>query len=100
MSVSVFLNSHVIVVVLFLFLFIIKAFLLFTNRKPALETMKKYTKVADMVLGTLILVTGAYLMLQYNGIPTWLLVKVALVLAAIPVATPGMKNSNTPLVAL
>jgi mono/diheme cytochrome c family protein/uncharacterized membrane protein SirB2 len=93
-------HTHVLVVVLFLILFIIKAFLLFTNKHQTLEKMKKSTKVLDMIFGTLILVTGGYLLFQYNGVPTWLIVKIVLVLAAIPLAIVGIKKHNKPLVGL
>jgi mono/diheme cytochrome c family protein len=100
MSVTAILNSHILVVILFLILFIIKAFLLFTNKTGALESLKRKTKVPDMILGTLILVSGGFLLFQYDEIPAWLLVKIALVLAAIPLAIAGLKKQNKPLVAL
>ncbi|MFC5271164.1 SirB2 family protein [Adhaeribacter terreus] len=100
MPITAFMHSHVLVVVLFLILFIIKAFMLFTNKIQALENLKRKTKVLDMIFGTLILVTGGYLMFQYNGIPTWLITKVVLVLVAIPLAIIGLKKLNKPLVAL
>src|SRR6478736_3771 len=100
MATTAFLHTHVLVVILFLILFIIKAFLLFTNKLATLETVKRKTKVLDMILGTLILVTGGYLVTQYHGLPTWLLVKILLVLAAIPLAIIGLKKQIKPLVAL
>lgn len=94
------LQAHILSVILFLILFIIKAFLLFTNKTRSLETVKRKTKVADMVFGTLILVSGAMLLFQHGEIPVWLLVKVALVFTAIPLAITGLKKLNKPLVAL
>ena len=41
MPITAFLHTHVLVVILFLILFIIKAFLLFTNKLQALETIKR-----------------------------------------------------------
>ncbi|KAA9324987.1 SirB2 family protein [Adhaeribacter soli] len=100
MSINAVQHTHVLVVILFLILFIIKAFLLFTNKHHTLEKIKKRTKVLDMVFGTLILLTGGYLVLQYTGMPTWLIVKILLVLAAIPLAIIGIKKLNKPLTAL
>lgn len=94
MPITAFLHTHVLVVVLFLLLFCVKAFLLFTNKHQTLEKMKKSTKVLDMIFGTLILVTGGYLLTQYHGIPTWLLVKIVLVLVAIPLGIVGLKKQN------
>lgn len=100
MPTTAFLHTHVLVVVLFLLLFIVKAFLLFTNKHQALENIKKKTKVLDIIFGILILVTGGYLIFHYNGMPTWLIVKVLLVLVAIPLGIVGIKKHNKPLTAL
>lgn len=93
-------HTHVLVVILFLILFIVKAFLLFTNKHETLNKVKKSTKVLDIIFGTLIVATGGYLLFSYNGVPTWLIVKIILVLAAIPVAIIGIKKHNKPLTAL
>ncbi len=100
MPITAFLHTHVLVVILFLIMFIIKAFLLFTNKTQALESIKRKTKVLDIILGVLILVTGGFLLFQYTGIPTWLITKVVLVLAAIPLAIIGFKKLNKPMVGL
>jgi mono/diheme cytochrome c family protein len=100
MPITAFLHTHVLVVVLFLLLFIVKAFLLFTNKLQTLENLRNKTKVLDIILGVLILATGGYLIFQYNGVPTWLIVKVLLVLAAIPLGIVGIKKHNKPLTAL
>ncbi|WP_210488273.1 c-type cytochrome [Rufibacter aurantiacus] len=89
------LHIHVLVVVLFLILFLIKAFLLFTGKHETLNKTRTSTKMLDIVTGTLILVSGGYLMIQYNGpLPTWLLVKVVLVLAAIPFSIVGIRRHS------
>lgn len=100
MPINAVLNAHVLVVVLFLILLIIKAFLLFTNKQHSLHNLKRKTKVLDIIFGTLILLTGGYLLFQYPDIPTWLIAKIALVLAAIPLAIVGIKKLNKPLTAL
>lgn len=100
MPTTAFFHTHVLVVVLFLILFIVKAFLLFTNKLQALESIRNKTKVLDIIFGVLILATGGYLIFQYNGVPTWLIVKVVLVIAAIPLGIVGIKKHNKPLTAL
>lgn len=96
-----FLHTHVLVVVLFILLFGIKAVLLLLNKRAALAKMRSKTKVLDMIFGTLILVTGGYLLFLYNGgIPTWLIVKIVLVLAAIPLGIIGIKRESKVLTAL
>ncbi|WP_123133126.1 SirB2 family protein [Rufibacter immobilis] len=98
---TAFLHIHVLVVVLFLLLFLGKTFLLLTNRTATLHKVRASTKVLDMAFGTLILVTGGYLAFSYNGpLPAWLIAKVVLVLAAIPLSMVGIKRSNKALAAL
>jgi len=96
-----FLHTHVLVVVLFLILFAIKAVLLLLNKRAALDKMRSKTKVLDIIFGTLILLTGGYLLFLYNGgIPTWLIIKIVLVLVAIPVGIVGIKRENKVLAVL
>lgn len=96
-----FLHTHVLVVVLFLILFAVKAVLLLLNKRAALDKMRSKTKVLDMIFGTLILLTGGYLLFLYNGgIPTWLIIKIVLVLVAIPLGIVGIKRENKVLTVL
>ncbi len=96
-----FLHTHVLVVVLFLLLFTVKAVLLFLNKRETLNKVRSKTKVLDMVFGTLILLTGGYLLFLYNGgTPTWLIIKIVLVLAAIPLGIIGIKRENKALAGL
>ncbi|GAA4306260.1 SirB2 family protein [Nibribacter koreensis] len=98
MPITAFLHTHVLVVILFLLLFLTKAVLLFLGKHDTLNKVRSSTKVLDMVFGTLILVTGGYLTLKYNGpLPTWLLVKILLVLAAIPISIVGIKRHSKAL---
>ncbi len=94
------LHTHVLVVILFLILFAAKALMLFMNKHKRLDKMKRYTKALDIVFGILILVSGGYLIYLYNGMPTWLIVKIALVLLAIPLGIVGIKRHNKLLTAL
>lgn len=95
------LHTHVLVVILFLLLFLGKGLLLFSNKKAVLDKIRAKTKVLDMVLGTLILLTGGYLAFHYQGtLPNWLLIKVVLVLLAIPLSMVGIRRSSKALVAV
>jgi uncharacterized membrane protein SirB2 len=98
---TAFLHIHVLVVILFLILFLTKAFLLFLNKPKNLDKSRASTKMLDIVCGTLMLVSGGYLAFQYNGpLPAWLLVKLVLVLAAIPLAIVGLKRHSKLLTAV
>ncbi|WP_066834881.1 SirB2 family protein [Rufibacter ruber] len=100
-----FLNTHVLVVILFLVFFVLKAILLFLNKHDRLNKIRASTLMLDLVFGVLILVTGAYL-IGYRAfygsgtLPTWFLAKVVLVLAAIPVGIVGLKRHSKVLTAL
>jgi uncharacterized membrane protein SirB2 len=87
-----FLHLHTTAVILFLILLIVKTILLMTN-KPALAKLRSKTKVLDMVLGTLILVTGGYLLSIY-GFLTYLIVKIIVTLIAIPLGIIAFKKES------
>lgn len=96
-----FVHTHVLVVILFLIFFLVKAVMLFLGKREQLARLRAKTKVVDMVLGTLILFTGGYLAIAYSGsLPGWLLTKIALVLVAIPLGIIGIARSNKVLAAL
>ncbi|GAB3193959.1 mono/diheme cytochrome c family protein/uncharacterized membrane protein SirB2 [Pontibacter aydingkolensis] len=94
------LHTHVLVVILFLILFTAKAVMLFLNKHSLLDKAKRYTKALDMVFGTLILVTGGYLLYLYQGMQGWLIIKIVLVLLAIPLGIIGIKRHSKVLTAL
>ncbi|MCX2741259.1 c-type cytochrome [Pontibacter anaerobius] len=96
----VFLHTHVLVVVLFLLLFAYKTVLLLLNKRTALEKARKQTRILDIIFGTLILITGGYLLFSYRGVPGWLIVKVLLVLLAIPLGIVGIKRESKVLATL
>lgn len=100
MPVTAFLHTHVLVVILFLLLFTTKTALLLLNKRAALTSLRNKTKVIEMILGTLILVTGGWMLFNYSGIPGWLITKVVFVLIAIPVGIVGLKRENKVLAVL
>ena len=96
-----FLQTHILVVIVFLLLFGIKALLLFMNLHKTLHAFQKQTRILDIIFGVLILVTGGFLVFDYNGpLPTWLWVKAGLVLAGIPLSIIGLKRHNKVLTVL
>lgn len=92
-----FLHLHVTITALFILLYLAKVYLLLANKPEALDKLRSKTKIADMVLGSLILITGGYLMFIAPTIETYLIVKIVLVLASIPVGIIAMKKSNKPM---
>lgn len=94
------LKTHVAVNIFYLVFFGTKAVMLFLNKTEALAKFRAKTKVVDMIAGTLILVTGIYLLTLQDPIKPWLWVKTGLVLAAIPLGIVGLTKSNKVLAGL
>ncbi|SFC69365.1 Cytochrome c, mono-and diheme variants [Flexibacter flexilis DSM 6793] len=91
------LHLHTTVVIVFLLSLAFKTVLLLANNTTLLDTVRAKTKVLEMILGTLILVTGGYLLFKGGHPATWLMVKVAIVLVMIPMAIVGLKKGNKAL---
>jgi len=89
-----FLHLHVTVVVLFMLFFAYKLFLLLSNKNEKLAAFRQKTKIADMILGSLILVTGGYLLYATHNTDTYIIVKLLLTIAIIPLGIIGMKKEN------
>lgn len=93
-------KAHEGIVYLFLLLFIIKSFLFLTNKTELFHKIRSKTKVLDMILGALVLGTGFYLVSMRGAFETWVIIKMFVVLAAIPLAIIGFKRENKMLVGL
>lgn len=97
------LHTHYLVVTLFLLIYAVKTILLLSNKNDLLQSFTKKARVFEMVVSTLFLVTGVYLLTQMplGGKFDYLLwVKLGMVLASIPIAVIGFKKSNKVLAAL
>jgi len=95
-----FLHLHVTITAIFILLYLAKVYLLFTNKSVALDKLRSKTKIADMVLGSLIIITGGYLTAIVPTIETYLIVKIILVILSIPIGIIAMKKANKPLAAI
>jgi mono/diheme cytochrome c family protein len=91
--------THRIVVTLFFLIYVIKTVLLLSNRQDLLQKFTKVTKVPEMIISALFLITGVWLMVMLPKINTILIVKIVLVLLSIPVAVIGFKKGNKMLAA-
>ncbi|MDH3709431.1 MAG: c-type cytochrome [Cyclobacteriaceae bacterium] len=85
-------HLHVTVVIVFLLFMIFKTVLLLANKLELLDRIRSKTKVADMILGLLIVVTGIYMMTLKSGIESYLWIKLILVILAIPLGIVGLKR--------
>lgn len=94
------LHLHITAVVVFLFIYLVKTILLLVNANDGLKNFSQKTKIAEMVVSTIFLLTGIYLWMNSGNTGTWLYVKVIAVLIAIPLAVIGFKRQNKLLAAL
>jgi len=88
------LHTHILSVVLFLLIYLIKTVLLVSNKNENLTKFSKMVKVPEMIISFLFLGTGIYLMTQVPEIKSLLIIKICIVFASIPVAIIGFKKSN------
>jgi len=97
------LHLHYLVVTLFLLIYVIKTILLLSNKNDLLGKFSKKIKVPEMIISTLFLLTGVFLLtkLPFGGKYDYLLwIKLSMVAISIPVAIIGFKKSNKALAAL
>ncbi|MCI4668901.1 MAG: SirB2 family protein [Bacteroidia bacterium] len=94
------LHTHRLAVILFLVLYLIKAVMLLLNRKEGLQKLTKATRIPEMIISFLFLATGIGLLINVAQINTMLIIKIALVLASIPVAVIGFRRENKLLAVL
>ncbi|ADR22658.1 hypothetical protein MATR_34960 [Marivirga tractuosa] len=88
------LHTHVLVVTLFLLFLLFKTVLLLINKKELLAKVRKF-KMVEPILGVLMLATGGYLLSLYgSAAPTYLWVKLILVLIIIPIGIVAFKKEN------
>ena len=87
-------NTHKISVILFLLIYLVKTILLLANNKNALAKVTKIVKVPEMIVSTLFLLTGIYMLTQVPEIKTMMVLKIVIVFLSIPVAIIGFKKSN------
>lgn len=90
----VILKIHSISVTIFFLIYFIKTLLLLSNATEKLEKFKSYTKILEMIVSTLFLLTGIYLITQIPEIKMMLIIKLVLVIASIPLAVIAYKKSN------
>jgi len=85
---------HRTIVTTFLLFFLFKTILLILKKNELLNSIRSKTKIVDIVLGILIIVSGVYLMMVTKNVTTWITSKALLVLIAIPLGIIAMKKSN------
>ena len=94
-------HPHVLFVSLFLLIYLIKTILLLSDKDELLEKFKKKTRIAEMVISFGFLVTGIILLILIpSALNTFMIIKLVLVFASIPLAVIGFKKKNKILATL
>ena len=94
-------HPHVLFVSLFLLIYLIKTILLLSDKEELLEKFKKKTRVLEMIVSFGFLVTGIILLILIPAAMNYfMIVKIALVFASIPLAVIGFKKKNKILATL
>ncbi|MBC7450807.1 MAG: SirB2 family protein [Cytophagales bacterium] len=89
-----FLHLHITVTSLFIFIYLAKVYLLTAEKTEAFNKLRSKTKIADIILGSLIIITGVFLTIKAPMIETYLIVKIVLVIVSIPLGIIAMKKAN------
>jgi mono/diheme cytochrome c family protein len=89
--------THLISVNLFLLIYLIKTIMLLANKNEGLAKFTKAVKVPEMIISTLFLLTGIYMLITIPTITTLLIIKIIIVFASIPLAVIGFKKRNKAL---
>lgn len=74
--------------------------MLLADKNEALTKFTKAVKVPEMIISTLFLITGIYMLTQIPEIKTLLIIKIIAVFASIPLAIIGFKKKNKALAVL
>lgn len=92
--------THLVTVNLFLLIYLVKTVMLLANKNDGLAKFTKITKVPEMIISLLFLVTGIYMITEVPVIHMFLIIKIAAVLLSIPLAVIGFKKKNKALAVL
>jgi mono/diheme cytochrome c family protein len=68
--------------------------LLLVNKNEDLAKFTKFVRIPEMIVSTLFLITGIYMLTQIPEVKSFMIVKIVLVFASIPLAVIGYKKRN------
>ena len=94
------LHLHITVVMIFIFSMLFKNLLMLVGMNDTLSKFRAKTKVMEMILGTLMLVTGGYLLYVTKNMELYMVVKIMILFAVIPLGIVGFNKHNKLLVTL
>ncbi|QNL21182.1 c-type cytochrome [Hyphobacterium sp. CCMP332] len=86
--------THKISVSLFLIIYLFKALMLIANHKETLKKFSRLVKIPEMIISVLFLATGVYMLIKGGHPELYMMVKIVLVLASIPLAVIGIRKEK------
>jgi uncharacterized membrane protein SirB2 len=93
------LHTHLLSVILFLLLYLVKTYLLVSKKDEALEKITRISKHPERLISVLFLGTGIYLLINSGNVTPLVYIKIAMVFASIPLAVIGFKRKK-PILAI
>jgi len=87
-------HTHKLVILLFLAIYLIKTVLLLVGSTSALAKFSKVIRVPEMIISALFLITGGILVMDIAEFGILFMLKIAFVLAAIPIAVIAFKKQK------
>ncbi len=91
------LHLHVTLVILFLGFFMVKLVLLMLGKNRTLNRIRSRFKIVDIILGTLMLLTGVFLLTLKQNFEFYMVTKIVLMMVAIPLGIVGIKRGKVAL---
>ncbi len=85
-------QTHLISVVLFLLIYLIKTIFLLINKNEGLAKFTKIVKIPEMIISLLFFCTGIYMLTQIPEIKSLMIIKIVTVVFSIPIAIIGFKK--------
>jgi mono/diheme cytochrome c family protein len=86
-------SIHIWSVMLFVVIYLVKTVLLFANQS-LLDRFTRITKVPEMIVSTVFLISGIWLFVMVGGVKNLQIIKLVMVFAAIPLAVMGFKRKK------
>lgn len=93
MSSSLLATIHLYSVLIFLLIYLVKTILLFSN-VAMLDKFTRATRVVEMIVSTLFLLTGVWMLFILGAVKMLMIIKFILVFISIPIAVVGFKRRN------
>lgn len=90
-------HTHLLTVILFLLIYLVKTILLLANKNESLAKFTKVVKVPEMIISVLFLFTGVYMLTQLPEVNSLMIIKIIAVFLSIPLAIIGFKKQNKAL---